>query len=168
MTKIQRGFTLIELLVVLALISILAAILVIIVNPLEITKFARDSVRLNNLREIQNALNTNLILYPEGLCASQSPPCIGYSNENVSAISRKPDGTGWIKFNFAVSEAVTFSALPQDPLNDSANYYTFYSDGEKFEINTKLEAQGNKNKMFLDGGDNINVYEVGSSTVLMH
>jgi prepilin-type N-terminal cleavage/methylation domain-containing protein len=45
----RRGFTLIELLIVLALISILATILILTINPGGIFSIARDTKRISDL-----------------------------------------------------------------------------------------------------------------------
>jgi len=53
-----KSFTLIELLIVLALIAILAAILIVAIKPTEIFKKARDSQRVANLKQIDQALTS--------------------------------------------------------------------------------------------------------------
>ena len=52
----NKGFTLIELLIVVLIISILAGLLVAVINPSGIQKKARDSQRKADLRKIQSAL----------------------------------------------------------------------------------------------------------------
>lgn len=51
-----KGFTLIELLIVVLIISILAGLLVAVINPAGIRAKARDSQRKADLRKIQSAL----------------------------------------------------------------------------------------------------------------
>lgn len=53
----QKGFTLIELLVVLGLIAILAAILIVVINPARIFQRARDTQRIGDLRNLDSALS---------------------------------------------------------------------------------------------------------------
>jgi prepilin-type N-terminal cleavage/methylation domain-containing protein len=49
----SKSFTLIELLIVLALISILATILILTINPGGIFSKARDTKRINELKNIE-------------------------------------------------------------------------------------------------------------------
>jgi prepilin-type N-terminal cleavage/methylation domain-containing protein len=56
LSKIKQGFTLIELLVVIGIIGILAAIVLIAVNPGRQFALARDTQRRSDLLEITNAI----------------------------------------------------------------------------------------------------------------
>lgn len=56
----QSGFTLIEILVVIGLIAVLAAIVLIAINPARHFAEARNSQRVSNLETILNALGQNL------------------------------------------------------------------------------------------------------------
>lgn len=164
---VRSGFSLIELLIVIVIIGVLAAIIVLILDPLEIIRSSRDSIRLQDLATLRDALNANLTQNPRGLCNGSPPPCFDESDD-PSPYVRRNDGTGWIKYDFNILVPPIVAVLPVDPTNNHAYHYSFYSDGEDFELNAVLESAKNKNKMFLDGGDNINIYEVGSNTTLMH
>ncbi len=52
----RKGFTLLELLIVIAIISILAVILILVLNPTEILKKSRDSQRMSDLGTLKTAL----------------------------------------------------------------------------------------------------------------
>ncbi len=52
----SRGFTLLELLIVIAIIAILSAILIFVLNPAETLRQTRDSQRLNDLKTLNNAI----------------------------------------------------------------------------------------------------------------
>lgn len=56
----MRGFTLVELLVVIAIIGILTAVVILIINPLELMKRGRDSIRMKDLSNLQSAINVSL------------------------------------------------------------------------------------------------------------
>ena len=58
--KMQGGFTLIEILVVIGIIAILAAIVIIAINPARQFAQARNSQRISNLNTILNAIGQDL------------------------------------------------------------------------------------------------------------
>lgn len=58
--KAQQGFTLIEILVVIGIIAILAAVVIIAINPARQFAQARDSQRQSNVETILNAIGQNM------------------------------------------------------------------------------------------------------------
>jgi prepilin-type N-terminal cleavage/methylation domain-containing protein len=56
----KKGFTLIEILVVIGIIAVLAAIVLVAVNPSRQFKLARDSQRTSNVNAILNAVHQNI------------------------------------------------------------------------------------------------------------
>lgn len=94
----NKGFTLIELLIVVLIISILAGLLVAVINPAGIRAKARDSQRKADLRKIQSALELYFAesrSYPTstgtGINAGSLPLTPGYMNN----IPSSPNGPSY-------------------------------------------------------------------------
>ncbi len=169
----SKGFTLVELLIVIAIIAILAAVVVLIINPLELTRRGRDSARLTDMAQLQQAINVAVQEATQSgaqvLCVGVTAPCSGNSND-TGYNSRATNGTGWVKVNLSSQNAVSVPVLPVDPINSSAYHYSYATNaaGDKWEINATLESQRYQAQMQNDGGDNSNVYEVGSDLTIIH
>ncbi len=165
----NRGFTLVELLVVIAIIAILAAVVVLIINPLELTRRGRDAARLTDLANLQSAINV-AVQESTGsgvvatLCKNSATyPCNGSSHNGT----RTSNGTGWVKTDLSGSRSVSLATLPVDPINSTAFHYTYCANNDAWEINTVLESEQQKGKMTGEGGDDTNLYEVGSNLQLI-
>ncbi len=161
----HRGFTLVELLIVITIIAILAVVVALLVNPVELTKRSRDAARLSDMANLQQAINV-AVQEATGsgtssiLCANGIPtPCSGESDTGT----RAADGTGWLKVNLSSSQSVSVPTLPVDPINSSTYNYKYYSDGSAWKMTTVLESLQQSPKMAQDGGSNNNEYEVGSN-----
>lgn len=169
----SNGFTLVELLVVIAIIAVLAAVVILIINPMELTKQSRDTARMSDLTSLNNALNVAVQEASNSGTLCNPPataPCTGTSNTLPQSTTRKADGTGWVKVNLSGQRSVTVPTLPADPVNDATYHYTYTTNsaGDKWEINAILESQKYQSKMANDGGDNDNVYEVGSDYTIIN
>lgn len=170
----NRGFTLIELLVVIVIIGVLAAIVLIYINPPELNKRSKDTVRVGDLINLQQAINVAANeatgSSQEALCVGVTAPCQGTSSPGTTA-NRKSDGSGWVKVNLLGTKSVNLPILPVDPVNNSTYNYKYTSDGNNFELNAVLESDQYINslgKMKNDGGNNDNVFEVGSTLTLFN
>ena len=58
--SISRGFTFIEILVVIGIIAVLAAVVLVAINPSRQFKMARDSQRVSNVNALLNSISQNI------------------------------------------------------------------------------------------------------------
>lgn len=201
----NKGFTLLELLIVIGVLSILSVIVVLVLNPAETLKKARDSQRMADLNTIKTSIG--LFVASTGTpylglngtsntgCGTGASHYVWYSkvgvtditldttaNTAASAASQSAagsvNGSGWIPVNLAnLSGGSPISNWPIDPSNsiaDLANVatsdlvyrYGCASANTTFEVNARLESDAytvQDNKMTSDGGNNNNLYEVGTA-----
>lgn len=168
----NRGFTLIELLVVIVIMLVIVGVFWFVVNPPELAREARDSARLVDLYNLNQAIgemasNTDLPK-TEILCVGGLSSGICSSTSNQTGANNNLDGTGWVKVNLLGKKQL--STLPMDPLNNNDYHYTYTSDGENWELNAKLESQKyitDQQKMTQDDGNNNNVFEIGTDRTLI-
>lgn len=163
------GFTLVELLIVIAIVGVLAAVVTLVINPLELQKRSRDANRMSDFATLQQAVNAALadsttasvgILCVGGMAAGETL-CSGNSLSGTRAV----DGTGWVKVNFS-AQTVRIPVLPIDPL--ATSQYDYASDGTDWEINAVLESAQYSGKMTTDGGNSATKYEVGTKLTLLN
>src|SRR5574343_2101828 len=82
---LKKGFTLIELLVVIAILAILATVIVVIINPGELLKQARDTTRISDLAALNSAIalylsDVNGAITSSTICtANLGTPPVGFS-----------------------------------------------------------------------------------------
>lgn len=132
---------------------------------------ANDGARKMDLYDMSRVLRLahtdgEITFYDTGRCNS----CTSDVGSNVL------DGSGWIKFKVNPGRQGIKKyfndlikdygdKLPLDPTNKKPYVYTFASDGEDFELNAVF--YDNDQEMVEDGGNNPNVYEVGTNLDLI-
>ena len=183
MNTFKKGFTLIELLVVIAILAVLATVIVVIINPAQLLRQARDTTRISDLA----ALNSAIALYLSDVAA----PSLGTTtNANCTVGTTSPftitpcvtnattsvNGTGWIPVDFTgISSGSPLSRLPLDPTQVAPFFYAFAWDTPnlRYEIDAKMESDKYATttatsvmKNSYDGGNNANYYEVGNYLTL--
>ena len=128
----QSGFTLIEILVVIGIIAVLAAIVIIAINPARQFAQARDAQRSSDLNAIINAVGQK-IADNKGTFAVGCPAIpSGTTDADAKGIDNAAGGAG---VNFSCLAPTYISALPKDPGNgggspaDPATGYSIYQDG---------------------------------------
>ena len=163
----KKGFTLIELLIVIGIIGILAAAVIVVLNPAELLAQARDGQRLSDLDAVEAAVGLYMasVDAPElDHPATSTQNTVFYDSNALITCSGtctdRPifltDGTGWVSVNLdAVAGGSPLPVLPTDPTND-ANYGYVYAGNDTtntFELNGRLESVRHRDKMDGDGGN---------------
>lgn len=179
MTK--KGFTLLELLIVIGILAILATAAVLVLNPAELLRQARDSTRASDLASMNSVLGLYLStvntpnLHSFGNCSDQGspnvfvyPPSVPGSivlNSTTSSItpyngsgssSRAVNGNGWIPVNLSTMTGGTpLSAYPIDPSNTVGNTYQYFCSNTTttYKIATRFESAKYQSDLDLDGKD---------------
>ncbi|MFH1759000.1 MAG: prepilin-type N-terminal cleavage/methylation domain-containing protein [Patescibacteria group bacterium] len=178
----KTGFTLIELIIVIAVIAILATTVILVLNPANILKEARDSQRIADLGQMSSALSLYLATYGSpslGVAANcYVNPAVAVLNcdgRHVGATtvvaSQAVDGTGWVPVNLGnVSGGSPLSVWPVDPTNNiTPLFYSYATNGATtYELNASMESDrysnaGSDDVESTDGGNNANVYEIGNA-----
>ena len=181
----KKGFTLIELLIVIGILAILATAVILILNPAELFRQARDSQRISDMATMKSALAfylstvTGAKLGAAGDCYVYQPAgvtipasCGGRHTAGVmvAGLGLLADGTGWIPVDFTeVPGGSPLSVLPRDPRASSGSFYSYVGNTltSTFELNADMEsaryANGGKDDVeSVDGGDKADLYEVGN------
>ena len=183
-----KAFTLIELLVVIAILAVLAVAVTLILNPAELIRQGRDSIRLSDLATINKALGlyqtdqiaqwmgTSTIVYTslpdtDSTCSSYGLPSLpsGWTyNCQTTTTYTNVDGTGWLPVNFtSMSFSSPLARLPVDPVNNatSSKYYTYVSGGS-WKLSAIFESETRAADAADDGGVDPATYETGTDLEL--
>lgn len=188
----KRGFTLLELLIVIGILAILGTVTVLVLNPAELFRQARDSQRVENMSSLRSALGlyTATVSTPDldggtsscaTLCYTGASGIGANCGQGRNATStktttidttRESDGNGWIPVNLAaIPGGAPLASLPVDPINDTSYYFSYACDNtnKTFELNANMESTrystggGDDVEMNTkDGGDLDTIYEVGT------
>lgn len=181
-----KGFTLIELLVVIAILAVLAVAVVLVLNPTELIRQARDTTRISDIAAVNSAIALYLadVATPSfsatGRCTSGTTKPPGMTQTCTNSTSTAVDSNGWVPINFtSISSGSPIPRLPIDPNNGATTcdgdtvdvcMYVFASaTTETFELNANMESTkystgggSNVESNSVDGGDDDYWYEVGN------
>jgi prepilin-type N-terminal cleavage/methylation domain-containing protein len=180
----KKGFTLLELLIVIGILAILSTTMVLVINPAEMLKKARDSQRISDLNTVKTAiamyltdvssasLTTGSYAYNHSGVTIPAGPCGGVTFSHAST-SQAITGIGWIPINFAsIAGGSPIGAEPIDPNPATGRYYVAILNGTNstFELIGNMESiayssEGPNDVESKDGGNIIDYYEVGTSMI---
>jgi prepilin-type N-terminal cleavage/methylation domain-containing protein len=187
-TRVKTAFTLVELLIVIAILAVLAAAVVIVLNPAELLAQARDSQRITDLKTLKDAIDIFVVDNPSAslgtsqkvyvslpdtssTCANISLPTLpaGWTYNCVTTENlRNTDGTGWVPLNLGtIFGGTPIPYLPLDPQNDATltKYYA-YIPGGSYVLTSLMESEKQAKAALADGGMDPGRFEVGSDLAL--
>lgn len=157
-TRAKPSFTLVELLVVIAIIGILAAVVMIAINPMEMMRKGRDSTRLQDLENVRKAVD--MTVAQGGSFSGAVGPLNSQDHGRGCAA-----GSGWVR---NIDLCAHLSTLPVDPTNNSTYRYEFRVNASgNYELRCNLESSDNDYRETGDGGDDNGWYETGTDLTLL-
>ena len=179
----KKGFTLLELLIVIGILAILATTVVLVLNPVQLLKKARDSQRLADLGSLKTAIAYYI--------TETAVPNIGDTSHTYSDVSGvtcngkaadanqgklTTDKNGWVPINFnGMTGGSPLGTLPHDPARtpvdaNPAHYYVYLvgsTANDTFELVANMESTyyskgGDGDVESTDGGKINTLYETGT------
>jgi prepilin-type N-terminal cleavage/methylation domain-containing protein len=158
-----KSFTLVELLIVIAILAVLAAAVVIVLNPAELLSQARDGQRSSDIKMMGDALTLFVTDNPSLSIGTYKKVYISIPDSSVdcSGISNLPDlpagwtyncttsenlnnadGTGWIPIDFTtVKGGSPIPHLPIDPKNTIDFFYSYIPSAyPQYAISASVES----------------------------
>ena len=172
----KKSFTLVELMIVIAVLAILTALVVFVLNPSKLIMQFHDSRRTADITNLYKSIQAVVTFDTSGILnkgdiskvylslPDSSSTCSTYTDlpvlssglvySCVSSVSyRLSDGTGWMPVNLQTGNINNGSALPIDPVNNGSYFLSYYTNGYDFAL--KANMQTSTNKVAINDGDGI-------------
>ena len=164
----ESGFTLLEVLVTIAVISVLATVLVLAINPAEMLRRSKDSRRLSDIGTIRRAVDLAL-----------ADDQYMLATVGIIDIDTSTDVTNFAGAGVDLSKYLP--VIPQDPAYSAAGgsaqiiaagctkgtiardaiSYKFWSDGATYILRANMESLGSCELVQNDGNNN-ETFETGT------
>ncbi len=126
--KSQKGFTLLEILLVIAAIGILAAIVIVAINPQRQLGQTRDAQRRADVQTISNAI------YQYIIDGNALPSTITATATNIEESCTTP-GADPVDLSALTADGEYLAAIPTEPSPDATDCYQVRSlDGGRIEV----------------------------------
>src|SRR3989338_2210960 len=177
----KKGFTLLELLIVIGILAILSSVTVLVLNPAELLRQARDTQRINDLGAINNALalysgtaatvalgtagtrytHAGITVDASSTAAFGASQCAGDTSTVSTSSDRTVLGAGWIPVVFGdISGGTPLAVLPVDPssgIGSAAKINSwplvYWFEGSTASSTWELAAKM-ESERYKDGGTN--------------
>ena len=133
----HRGFTLIEVLVVIGIIAVLAAVVLVAVNPTRQFELARDSQRTSNVNALLNAIGQNMSEH-RGVFTCAGVP---HDLPSIPTVVRSSASTTDPGDVAACLVPDYLSALPFDPSRPGAHFASTTDYDTGYEVYRNLNGR---------------------------
>lgn len=146
---------------VVVILAVLAGTVLVVLNPFELSKKRRDTIRQSDLENIVAAIDRAVV---DSFTGSVSALFIGDAGSSLDKDASRGDGYGWVKVHLQDY----LPQLPADPINDETYHYEFGYRAGRFEIRARLESDERRFTLYKnDGGDDLDWVEFGTDLTIL-
>jgi len=173
-----KGFTLIELLIVIAILGILAAAVVVVINPAQLLAEARDTQRIEDTAAVHSAMSlyASTAASPDfttgGPFSTVQTDCSDVAGATACVVRAiyTTANAGWVDVNLGnTSGGSPLATLPRDPSSTGELQYVYFGNdtSDTWEIGATMESTkyangGSGDVETKDGGNAANALERGN------